>query len=219
METLHEAHSLNPPHVSSYDLQVEEGTAFGKWYGDGDDTGRPPLPQDEEAADAYRTASAFWRSRGYLHYEVSSYARSADDISKHNSAYWKPRATWRGLGLGAASSVNGARFSRPRKMRDYEAWVADGAVVPESSPPTGADALEDELLTSLRTAAGIDLTRVRDVYGSEYERAVRRGAQEAIELGLAVVEGEVLKLTDPDGFLFSNYALASIFGEVGDVCV
>ena len=102
-------------------------------------------------------------------------------------------------------------------MREYEDWVDRGAVVPESSPPTGADALEDELLTSLRTAAGIDLARVRDVYGSEYERAVRRGAQEAIDLGLAVVEGEVLRLTDPDGFLFSNYALAAVFGEVAEV--
>ena len=216
--TLDEAYSLDPPHVSSYDLQVEEGTAFGKWYSR-DDHGRPPLPQDEEAADAYRTASSFWRSQGYLHYEVSSYARTEGEKSRHNSGYWKPRASWLGLGLGAASSEQGARFSRPRKMKDYEAWVADGAIVPESSPPHGADALEDELLTSLRTAAGIDLTRVRDVYGSEYERAVRRGAQEAIELGLAVVEGEVLKLTDPDGFLFSNYALAAVFGEVGDVCV
>ena len=104
-------------------------------------------------------------------------------------------------------------------MNAYEAWVADGAIVPESSPPHGADALEDELLTSLRTAAGIDLTRVCDVYGSEYEAAVRRGAQEAIDLGLAVIEGDVLRLTDPDGFLFSNYALAAVFGEVGDVCV
>ena len=35
LETLDEAHSLDPPHVPSYDLQVEEGTAFGKWYSDG----------------------------------------------------------------------------------------------------------------------------------------------------------------------------------------
>ena len=216
--TLDEAHSLDPPHVSSYDLQVEEGTAFGKWYSS-DDHGRPPLPQDEESADAYRTASAFWRSHGYLHYEVSSYARTEGEKSRHNSAYWTPHASWLGLGLGAASSEQGARFSRPRKMREYEQWVLDGAVVPAASPPHGADALEDELLTGLRTAAGIDLARVRDVYGSEYERAVRRGAQEAIDLGLAVIEGEVLKLTDPDGFLFSNYALAAVFGEVGDVCV
>ena len=217
--TLDEAYSLDPPHVSSYDLQVEEGTAFGKWYGTDEPTGRPPLPQDEESADAYRVASSFWRSQGYLHYEVSSYARSEREKSRHNSAYWKPRASWLGLGLGAASSEEGARFSRPRKMREYEDWVESGAVVPASSPPDGADALEDELLTSLRTAAGIDLARVCDVYGSDYEAAVRRGAQEAIDLGLAVVEGEVLKLTDPDGFLFSNYALAAVFGEVGDVCV
>ena len=104
-------------------------------------------------------------------------------------------------------------------MNEYEAWVSEGAVVPSSKPPTGADALEDELLTSLRTSQGIDLERIHDVYGAAYEAAVRRGAQEAIELGLAVVEGEVLKLTDPDGFLFSNYALASVFAEVGDVCV
>ena len=121
--------------------------------------------------------------------------------------------------MGAASSSNGARFSRPRKMRDYEAWVADGAVVPAAPPPTGADALEDELLTGLRTSAGIDLKRIHDVYGEAYEVAVRRGAREAVELGLAVVEGEVLRLTDPDGFLFSNYALAAVFAEVGDVCV
>ena len=62
-------------------------------------------------------------------------------------------------------------------MNEYEAWVADGAVVPESSPPHGADALEDELLTGLRTAGGIDLKRICDVYGSDYEAAVRRGAQ------------------------------------------
>ena len=31
-------------------------------------------------------------------------------------------------------------------MNDFEAWVADGAVVPAAPPPTGADALEDELL-------------------------------------------------------------------------
>ena len=102
-------------------------------------------------------------------------------------------------------------------MNDYEEWVESGAVVPASSPPDGADALEDELLTGLRTAAGIDLRRIHNVYGSEYEAAVRRGAQEAIDLGLAVIEGGVLKLTDPDGFLFSNYALAAVFGEVADV--
>eukprot|EP01035_Chromulina_nebulosa_P055342 gene55342-75841_t len=31
-ETLHMACSFRPPHISIYDLQVEERTAFGRWY-------------------------------------------------------------------------------------------------------------------------------------------------------------------------------------------
>jgi oxygen-independent coproporphyrinogen-3 oxidase len=216
--TLEEAHSLDPPHVSAYDLQVEEGTAFGKWYADGaTPSGRPPLPQDEVSADAYKAASVFWRSHGYSHYEVSSYARSEEDVSRHNSGYWAPGASWLGLGLGAASSARGARFSRPRDMKAYESWVEGGAVVPAAMPPAGADALEDELLTGLRTSSGISLERVRSVYGAPYEAAVRTGAREAIDLGLAVISDDVLRLTDPEGFLFSNYALAAVFGEVGFV--
>ena len=33
---LYEAIECEAPHVSAYDLQVEEKTAFGKWYGDDD---------------------------------------------------------------------------------------------------------------------------------------------------------------------------------------
>ena len=95
--TLEEAHSLDPPHVSSSvngarfsrPRSGRGGHGVREWYSDGGSNGRPPLPQDEASADAYRTASSFWRSRGYLHSEVSSYARSADDISRHNSAYWQ----------------------------------------------------------------------------------------------------------------------------------
>ena len=62
------------------------------------------------------------------------------------------------------------------------------------------------------------MQRVRTVYGAPYETAVRHGAREAIDLGLAVIDGDILRLTDPDGFLFSNYALAAVFAEVEDVC-
>ena len=102
-------------------------------------------------------------------------------------------------------------------MKAYESWVEGGAVVPAAMPPAGADALEDELLTGLRTSSGISLERVRSVYGAPYEAAVRTGAREAIDLGLAVISDDVLRLTDPEGFLFSNYALAAVFGEVGFV--
>jgi len=99
-------------------------------------------------------------------------------------------------------------------MKEYEAWVDAGAIVERE--PAGGDALLDEALTALRTSGGLDLGRVADVYGAERSEAARRGAQEAIGLGLAVVDDDVLRLTDPEGFLFSNFALAGIFAELGE---
>ena len=110
-ETLETAMHLHPrpDHLSLYDLQVEEGTIFGKWYGsnrddeDGDDedneeernanalaqTRSPPtisteagktkelpfLPSADDCAYMYRYASGYLRTKGYEHYEISSYAQ------------------------------------------------------------------------------------------------------------------------------------------------
>jgi coproporphyrinogen III oxidase-like Fe-S oxidoreductase len=52
--TLDAAVAAAPQHVSVYDLQVEAGTAFGRWY----TPGAQPLPSDDDGADMYRMASS-----------------------------------------------------------------------------------------------------------------------------------------------------------------
>lgn len=218
-DTLAEALAFEPPHVSSYDLQVEAGTAFGKWYDDDGATPsptRPALPDEALAADMYRDASRLLRGAGYWHYEISSYARTPERKARHNALYWRPRASWLALGLGATSSAGGDRFTRPRAMADYEAWVAGGAAVGGGDESDDADWLLDELLTGLRTSDGVDLGRVRAEYGADAEAAVRRGAADAVAANLATLEGDALALADPDGFLFSNFALSSIFAALDD---
>ena len=218
-QTLEEALTFEPPHVSSYDLQVEDGTAFGKWYGDEAPPSRrrKGLPDEEAAADMYRDASRVLRSAGYVHYEISSYARSPEKVARHNSLYWAPRASWLALGLGATSSKDGSRFTRPRAMADYEAWVDDGASVEGGDDDDDdEDWLLDELLTALRTSDGVDLGRVRRVYGADAEACVRRGAADAVEANLATLHGDALRLTDPDGFLFSNFVISTIFAAFDD---
>jgi coproporphyrinogen III oxidase-like Fe-S oxidoreductase len=51
---------LRPKHLSVYDLQVEEGTAFGRWY----QPGAAPLPSEGEAARCYKVASDVLRNNG-----------------------------------------------------------------------------------------------------------------------------------------------------------
>jgi oxygen-independent coproporphyrinogen-3 oxidase len=117
VETLEMATSLSPSHLSIYDLQVESGTVFGKWYNGQDGSpsrGRtqgsvpvdvPPLPSMEECAFCYKYASRYLRARGYEHYEISSFANKGNESSsssssvnrsQHNQIYWEYNSQWFG---------------------------------------------------------------------------------------------------------------------------
>ena len=138
-ETLYKAARLHPRpmHMSLYDLQVEKGTTFGKWYGDTEDNvvldiprnnspSHPALPSAEDSAFMYSYASGYLRSKNYEHYEISSYAYRSDNgshRSKHNQIYWHIGGQWYAVGLGATSNINGVRFARPRALSDYILWT------------------------------------------------------------------------------------------------
>lgn len=115
--TLEKAANLYPNHMSVYDLQLEMGTIFEKWYRnskkyDGIGTSISVIdkhnaskifPTVEDSAFMYKYTSGYLRSRQYEHYEISSYAalaRRNDDNhtsrSQHNSLYWKPNSQWIG---------------------------------------------------------------------------------------------------------------------------
>lgn len=127
VETLETATSLypKPRHLSLYDLQVESGTVFGKWYNNDDEEDSdgatsgtrildqtrgsapvtvPRLPSPKDCAFAYKYASAYLQAKGYEHYEISSYALKENDgkevpspyRSRHNQIYWEPGSQWLG---------------------------------------------------------------------------------------------------------------------------
>ena len=144
-----------PDHLSLYDLQVEEGTVFGKWYGsnrddDDDDeeerngnalaqTRSPPTISIEAGGktkelpflpSADDCAYMYRYASGYLRakgYEHYEISSYAQPgrRSKHNQIYWEVGSTWYAIGLGSTSSVDGNRFARPRTMADYIDWVSD----------------------------------------------------------------------------------------------
>jgi len=134
------------------------------------------------------------------------------------------------VGLGATSSVGGKRFARPRALTDYVAWVdkeASAAFLPgndSSHADIDLDLLTDIIMTRLRTSEGLDLDWIRDNVrdGEKVVEKVLQGAQLGLDLGLSkhtVSENGgmgTLRLVDPDGFLFSNSIISSIFVELGD---
>jgi oxygen-independent coproporphyrinogen-3 oxidase len=207
-DSLTKAVAIKPTHISIYDLTIEPGTAFGRYYQPGD----KPLPTDETTVKMYRMAQQALTSAGYEHYEISNYAQIGHQC-QHNRVYWENRPYY-GFGMGAASYLEGKRFTRPRKTKEYYQWVKTGCVIDcEVTPP--AEILLDTLMLGLRLAEGVSLTALTHQFGQQQIEAIHKCLQPYIAKGWVEVVDDRLRLLDPEGFLFSNVVLADLFNQLG----
>ncbi|MBE9036924.1 radical SAM family heme chaperone HemW [aff. Roholtiella sp. LEGE 12411] len=206
--SLEKAVALAPTHISIYDLTIEPGTAFGRYYKPGDN----PLPTDETTVQMYQMAQQVLTSAGYEHYEISNYAQPGHQC-QHNRVYWENRPYY-SFGMGAASYVDGKRFTRPRKTKEYYQWVQAGGVIDcEVTPPE--EVLLETLMLGLRLAEGVSLAALTQKFGEEKVEEICKCLQPYFDHSwVEVVEGR-LRLSDPQGFLFSNVVLAELFKELG----
>lgn len=213
--SLNTAIAIAPKHLSCYDLVLEPVTAFGKQY----QPGETPLPNDEDTAEMYRLTQKTLTSAGYEHYEVSNYALSGYQC-RHNRVYWKNQPYY-GFGMGAAEYVSGQRFSRPRTRREYYAWLEAGAIVdaPLTSP---TDYILETLMLGLRLADGVDLTQFDRQTVNKIWSCLKpyrdRGWIKIVgkddQITNSVNIPQTVRLSDPEGFLFSNTILAALFEKL-----
>ncbi len=206
-ESLEKAIAIAPTHISIYDLTIESGTAFGRYY----KPGVGPLPTDETTVKMYQMAQQILTDALYEHYEISNYAKPGHQC-QHNRVYWENRPYY-GFGMGAASYVEGKRFTRPRKTQEYYQWVQNGGVIDCEVTPLN-EVLLDTLMLGLRLAEGVSLAALAANFGEEKVQEIHKCCGSYYEKGwVEVVEGR-LRLCDPQGFLFSNVVLAGLFGEL-----
>ncbi|KAF8378163.1 hypothetical protein HHK36_029500 [Tetracentron sinense] len=227
-----------PTHVSVYDLQVEQGTKFGVLY----TPGEFPLPSETQSAEYYRMASKTLSNAGYNHYEISSYGKSGYEC-KHNLTYWQNRSFY-AFGLGSASYLDGTRFSRPRKMKEYMSYVhnLENAMVDNDvdSHVDAKDMAMDVVMLSLRTCRGLNLKCFRsEAFGSSFVPSLCKAFRPYVKSGHVVclddqrraltadefdsvlssgheIEEVVafIRLSDPDGFLLSNELISIAFAAI-----
>ncbi|MFN6517507.1 MAG: radical SAM family heme chaperone HemW [Nostoc sp. CreGUA01] len=201
--SLNKAVAVSPTHISIYDLTIEPGTAFGRYY----KPGEGPLPTDEATVKMYEMAQHVLTDAGYEHYEISNYAQPGHQC-RHNRVYWENRPYY-GFGMGAASYIQGKRFTRPRKTKEYYQWVQAGAVIDcEVTPPK--EVLLETLMLGLRLAEGVNLA----AFGEEKVKEICRYLRSYFDKGWVEVTEGRLRLTDPQGFLFSNVVLAELFEKL-----
>lgn len=216
--TLRTALDAAPHHISIYDLQIEDGTPFGKKYR----PGVSPLPTDDAAASMFESASLLLGGAGYEHYEISNYALPGYRC-RHNMTYWEGRP-YVAFGMGAASYVNGHRFSRPRRLASYLRWVYEQNCEAEECSKVSThhgvneqrrEMVYDTVMLRLRLTDGLDLEQLRlmgighwhDVGGVVLDALQAHQDEGRVEM----VSETRVRLSDPKGFLMSNDIISDVF--------
>jgi oxygen-independent coproporphyrinogen-3 oxidase len=212
--------ALAPHHISVYDLTVEPQTVFARRYQPGD----APLPTDQQTAAMYGFAQSYLTAQGYEHYEISNYAQPGHRC-QHNLTYWRNQPYF-GFGMGATSYTQFQRVSRPRTLATYRLWVEafqpSGGVYSELPTPHHEQFL-DRLMVGLRLAEGISGDEIRSLCDPATWERLYQTLQPHIQNNWVVIEGETwarlecLRLTDPEGFLFSNVVLTDCFSLLSEM--
>lgn len=155
--TLATALEAAPEHLSCYQLSIEPRTEFGRMR----ERGEFRAMDEESQRRFFIRTSETLRSAGYVHYEISNYAREDALASRHNSKYWR-HAPYLGLGPSAHSFKGGRRWWNVRSVRGYCDALADGGSAVEGEETLTAEQLDLEALyLGFRTRGGVPLEALR----------------------------------------------------------
>ena len=130
-----------PEHISAYALTIEEDTPFGR---------QGVLTDDDLQAEMYLWTHERLLGEGYEHYEISNFAKPGWECL-HNRSYWED-LDFLGVGLSAASSIEGTRWKNVSGLKAYMERVLRGL-----SPTEGWERLEGATKIAERTILNLRL--------------------------------------------------------------
>ncbi|MBE6936414.1 MAG: radical SAM family heme chaperone HemW [Ruminococcaceae bacterium] len=190
--------SLSPEHISCYGLKLEPGTPLFARESD--------LPEDEACLSQYLRMIELLEAAGYRQYEISNFALPGRQ-SRHNRKYWCG-APYLGFGPSAHSYSGGVRW----------AWEDDRAAFTrgiyrekERIALTARDDLEEQIMLSLRTTAGLSPA----VLPEELQAGAQHILEKYIPHGL-VRRQEGRYVLTPRGMFVSNHIIGELFDLIPD---
>lgn len=140
-----------PPHLSLYHLTMEPNTVFAKYP--------PTVPDDDESAAMQEMIEGETSAAGYVHYEISAYAKSGRQ-ARHNLNYWQ-FGDYLGIGAGAHSKLSFPhrviRQARYKQPGSYMEAVRKGSGVSEELEVARDELPFEFMLNALRLTEGFEV--------------------------------------------------------------
>ena len=198
---LEAAVSLQPSHLSHYQLTLEPGTVFHH---------RPPsgMPDDEVSWEMQVQCQQLLAEHRYVQYEVSAYSRDGRQC-RHNLNYWQ-FGDYLGVGAGAHGKLTTAgsiaRTTRLRQPREYLQRSPEGRTESQTLEPR---ALPFEfMLNALRLLQGFSVRDFESRTGLQ-RTVIEERLATARARGLLVTEDDVHYRPSELGLRFLNDLQAS----------
>ena len=202
---LNKALEKNPEHLSTYNLTIEQGTAFSKLQSNG----KLIMPDDDHQLELYKKTIERLTKKGFHHYEISNFAHRGKEC-KHNITYWENKNTL-GLGAGASSYMNGTRFKNINLPAHYIRQVKEKKIAVEHSETLELrQAMGETIMLGLRLLQGISIHQFEKRFQISFTNLFRNIISSLKEKELVVIEKDYLRLSKKGLFIADSVILEFI---------
>ena len=195
---------LSPTHISAYCLTIEPQTVFGKW----EKQGKLPAIEEDFAAQQFEKLMDFAEANGFEQYEISNFGKPSF-YSQHNTSYWQQKP-YLGVGPSAHSFDGKNRFANIRNNALYLRSIGAGEVPAEKEILEKEDAINEYILTSLRTKWGTDLNYLKTHFDTDLARVKAKEISFQLSENAIQSEENYLILTK-SGKLLADYIAQRLF--------
>jgi len=206
--TVDQAVALGPQHISAYGLTYEEGTRLW-WQRERGEVAEVP---EEQCLGMYQILVKRLQEAGYEHYEISNFALPGC-YSRHNSSYWDD-TPYLGLGAAAHSYDGSVRRYNPHDLNRYIDAVTAGETAYEQEELTRWERYDERVMLGLRTARGVDASRLRHDFGDDAWRHFTGEAQRHIAAGNLRVDVKGYYVLTQDGIMLSDSIIRDLMWDV-----
>jgi len=200
-KTLDKVIDLQVPHISSYNLTIEEKTKLGHDF----KVKKEVAIDDEKSSELFLEMIDRLEKHNFIHYEISNFAKEGY-FSKHNSNYWKGEH-YLGLGPSAHSFDGKSRQWNIANNNLYIKYLQEKSEIYfEKEILTEAERYNEYILTSLRTIWGIDINYLKTNFNTDFIKDFNSKISEYIKQETIVVKDTTYTLTEKGKLLADKIA-------------
>jgi len=201
-ESLITALSLQPEHLSLYELMVEPGSVL---YDRGKDV---QLPTEDAIVAMMELTATLLPQHGYKRYEISNFCRP-DYHCRHNINYWQ-NGDYLGFGAGAVSCIEGLRLQNVSNPTTFCQRIEDNQPVFDEGEALSTPAsFRETVIMGLRMLEGISISTLKERFGLDVRELYGATLQRFLNDGYLVITNDKLKLS-PKGMPVANQILSEL---------